>query len=178
MFKKALSVGLLFLMLCSLAACGAAGQQDAEALNVAENSSYESVEGTQIKMITENTEVVITLNDSRAAADLVAMLPLEMTLIERNSFAKGMTLPEHLSSAEAATREYEIGDFGYWNAGPDLAIFYDHIYEQTIVEVISLGHAETGAEAMANESGTVRLELMEAIHSAGAWQLDDIQKNP
>ena len=110
-------------------------------------------------MITENTEVVITLNDSRAAADLVAMLPLEMTLIERNSFAKGMTLPEHLSYVEATTREYEIGDFGYWNAGPDLAVFYDDIYEQTIVEVIPLGHAETGAETMRNESGTVRLEL-------------------
>ena len=160
MTKKALSVGLLFFMLCFLAACGATRQQDTELLDISENSSYESVEGTQIKMITENTEVVITLNGSRAAADLVAMLPLEMTLIERNSFAKGMTLPEHLSSVEATTREYEIGDFGYWNAGPDLAIFYDDIYEQTIVEVIPLGHAETGAETMANESGTVRLELM------------------
>lgn len=95
MFKKALGVALLFSMLGSLAACGAAGQQDAEARDVSENSSYESVEGTQIKMITENTEVVIPLNDSRAAADLAAMLPLEMTLIERNRFAKGMTLPEH-----------------------------------------------------------------------------------
>ena len=160
MFKKALSVGLLFLMISSLAACGIAGQQDTETVDVSENSSYESVEGTQIKMITENTEVVITLNDSRAAADLVAMLPLKMTLIERNSFAKGMTLPEHLSSIEETTREYEIGDFGYWNAGPDLAIFYDDIYEQTIVEVIPLGHAEAGAETMANESGTVRLELV------------------
>lgn len=160
MFKKALSVGLLFLMLCSLAACGAARQKDTGTLDESENSSYESVEGTRIKMITENTEVVITLNDSRAAADLVAMLPLKMTLIERNSFAKGMTLPEQLSSVEATTREYEIGDFGYWNAGPDLAIFYDDIYEQTIVEVIPLGHAETGAETMANEAGTVRLELV------------------
>lgn len=159
MFKKALGVALLFSMLCSLAACGAAGQQDAGARDVSENSSYESVEGTQIKMITENTEVVITLNDSRAAADLAAMLPLEMTLIERNRFAKGMTLPEHLSSVEATTREYEMGDFGYWDDGPDLAIFYDDIYEQTIVEVIPLGHAETGAGTMANESGTVRLEL-------------------
>jgi len=49
---------------------------------------------------------------------------------------------------------------GLWDAGPDLAIFYDDIYEQTIVEVIPLGHAETGAETMANESGTVRLELV------------------
>lgn len=123
MGKKVLSTVLMFLMLCSLAACGTTGQQDAEMPDISENSSYESVEGTQIKMITENTEVVITLNDSRAAADLAAMLPLELTLIERNSFAKGMTLPEHLSSMEETTREYEIGDFGYWDAGPDLAIF-------------------------------------------------------
>lgn len=132
MLKKALSVGLLSFMLCTLAACGAARQQDAGIPAASENDSYESVEGTQIKAITENTEVVITLNGSRAAADLVAMLPMEMTLIERNGFAKGMTLPERLSSSEAITREYEIGDFGYWNAGPDLAIFYDDIYEQTI----------------------------------------------
>ncbi len=160
MFKKSFGVVLLFLMICSLAACRTTEQQDTGLFDASEDSSYESVEGTQIKMITENTEVVITLNDSRAAADLVAMLPLEMTLIERNSFAKGMMLPEHLSSSEATTREYEIGDFGYWNAGPDLAIFYDDIYEQTIVEVIPLGHAETGAETMRNESGTVRLEFV------------------
>ena len=160
MVKKVLSVGLLFLMFCSLTACRGAGQQDTGETDGSEGSSYKSAEGTQIKMITENTEVVITLNDSRAAADLAAMLPLEMTLIERNSFAKGMTLPEHLSFAEATTREYEIGDFGYWDAGPDLAIFYDDIYEQTIVEVIPLGHADKGAETMANESGTVRLELV------------------
>lgn len=160
MTRRILIVILALNLTCTLVACGETGQQDTVPLDTSENSSYESVEGTQIKMITENTEVVITLNDSRAAADLLEMLPLELTLIERNSFAKGMTLPEHLSSIEATTREYEIGDFGYWNAGPDLAIFYDDIYEQTIVEVIPLGHAETGAETMANESGTVRLELV------------------
>ena len=58
------------------------------------------------------------------------------------------------------TRGYEIGDFGYWNAGPDLAIFYDDIYKKTIVRVISLGHASSGAEALAHEKGKVRLELV------------------
>ena len=159
MSRKMLCIGLCMVMVCSLTGCGMAGQQNTAVSDPFE-STYESVEGTQIRMITENTQVVITLNGSRAAADLAEMLPLEMTLIERNSFAKGMTLPEHLSSAEATTREYEIGDFGYWSAGPDLAIFYDDIYEQTIVDVIPLGHAETGAETMANERGTVRLELV------------------
>lgn len=43
MFKKALSVGLLFLMLCSLAACGAAGQKDTGTLDESENSGYERI---------------------------------------------------------------------------------------------------------------------------------------
>ena len=45
-------------------------------------------------------------------------------------------------------------------AGPDLAIFYDDIYEQTIVPVIPMGKAESGAENMRNTSGTVTLELI------------------
>lgn len=157
---KRIFIAILSLTLAvALAACGISASQSNEFVSI-ESSSYESVEGTRIKMSTENTEVIITLNGSRAAADLAAMLPLELTLIERDSFAKGMTLPKWLSSEEATTREYKIGDFGYWNAGPDLAIFYDDIYEQTIVEVIPLGHAGTGAEVLANETGTVRLELL------------------
>lgn len=119
-----------------------------------------TVQGRQIRMTTANTQVIVTLNDSQAAADLLKMLSLELTLIERNRFAKGMTLPAQLSAVEPITREYQIGGFGYWDAGPDLAIFYDDIYEQTIVPVIPLGRAETGAETMRDEVGTVRLELV------------------
>lgn len=125
-----------------------------------QHEDYINVEGTKIKMITENTEVLITLNSSRAASSLSSMLPLEMTLIERNEFAKGMTLPRQLSTNEETTREYKIGDFGYWSFGPDLAIFYDDIYEKTIVDVIPLGHAEEGVENLKYESGIVRLELI------------------
>ena len=160
MSKKIFTIALSFLMICALTACGVNSQQNTGTTDISEDSSYESVEGTQIKMITNTAEVMITLNNSRAAADLVDMLPLELTLIERNSFAKGMTLPAHLSSEEETTRSYEIGDFGYWDAGPDLAIFYDDIYEQTVVPVIPLGKAESGAEMLANASGTVRLELV------------------
>lgn len=161
MHKKIFGAGLMMLMAGVLMACAGNGQMRTSVPDTSENGSYESVEGTQIKMITDHTEVVITLNGSRAAADLAAMLPVEMTLIERNRFAKGMTLPKELSAVEETTRNYVIGDFGYWPAGPDLAIFYDDIYEKTIVDVIPLGHAESGAEAMANETGIVRLELID-----------------
>lgn len=117
--------------------------------------------GRQVRLTAGDTEVVVTLNGSRAAEDLAAMLPLTLTLIERNGFAKGMTLPAYLSDQEPATRDYAIGDFGYWAAGPDLAIFYDDIYEKTIVDVIPLGHADSGAQALRNCTGEIRLELVE-----------------
>lgn len=156
-----LAIGMIF----SLTACKTASDQAEDAAVVkpvsAGTAEYESVEGRQIKVTAGEVEVIVTLNDSRAAADLLQMLPLELTLIERNSFAKGMTLPARLSSEEETTREYEIGDFGYWDAGPDLAIFYDDIYEQTVVPVIPLGKAASGAELLADTSGTVTLELVE-----------------
>lgn len=146
------AIGMLF----SLAACGSSASPSNEIVN----PDFESVEGKKIKITAGDVEVYVTLNGSRAAADLAAMLPLELTLIERNEFAKGMTLPAHLSANEPTTREYQIGDFGYWDAGPDLAIFYDDIYEQTVVPVIPLGKAETGAEEMRATAGTVTLELV------------------
>lgn len=121
---------------------------------------YESAAGKQIKLTAGNTEVYIILNGTRAAADLVTMLPLELTLTERNEFAKGMTLPRALVTDEGTTRSYVVGDFGYWTAGPDLAIFYDDPYEETIVPIIPLGRAENGAENLRHAEGTVRLELI------------------
>ena len=139
-----------------LSACGTTATLPPEA------TQYESAEGRQIRITAGEVEVIVALNGSRAAADLVQMLPLELTLIERSGFAKGMTLPAPLSAQEETTRAYAIGDFGYWDAGPDLAIFYDDIYAQTIVPVIPFGSAESGAELLADASGTVTLELVEA----------------
>ena len=149
MKKKMAAAALAILLLMGLSACADIPPVD---------GPYESVEGQQVKMTAGEVEVIITLNDSRAAADLAGMLPLELELIERNGFAKGMHLPRYLANIEPTTRSYEIGDFGYWDAGPDLAIFYDDLYEQTIVPVIPLGKAEQGAEKLRDAVGTVRLE--------------------
>ena len=149
MKKKMAAAALAILLLMGLSACADIPPVD---------GPYESVEGQQVKMTAGEVEVIITLNDSRAAADLAGMLPLELELIERNGFAKGMHLPRYLANIEPTTRSYEIGDFSYWDAGSDLAIFYDDLYEQTIVPVIPLGKAEQGAEKLRDAAGTVRLE--------------------
>ena len=149
MKEKMAAAALAILLLMGLSACADIPPVD---------GPYESVEGQQVKLTAGEEEVIITLNDSRAAADLAGMLPLELELIERNGFAKGMHLPRYLANIEPTTRSYEIVDFSYWDAGSDLAIFYDDLYKQTIVPVIPLGKAEQGAEKLRDAAGTVRLE--------------------
>lgn len=84
---------------------------------------YESTQGWQMKLIAGDMGVYITLNESKAAADIVELLPLEMYLIEQNHFTKAMVLPRALDTQEETNRDYEIGGFGYWADGSDLAIF-------------------------------------------------------
>ena len=82
---KRISITVLSIfMLSVLVACTMPNNE----IDYDQHENYINVEGTKIKMITENTEVLITLNSSHAASSLLSMLPLEMTLIERNKFAK------------------------------------------------------------------------------------------
>lgn len=168
MRKRTAVICLFALLAGGLSACGAGNTVSSGSGGETGSDALSSAEGRQVRMTSGDTEVVITLNDSRAAADFAGMLPLELTLIERSGFAKGMTLPRALATEEPTTREYTVGDFGYWAAGPDLAIFYDDIYELTMVPVIPLGRAETGAENMRDTSGTVRLELVPEGQEEGA----------
>lgn len=160
MLKKVIGIGLSIILIFCFTACGGEEYIFSSSNETGSSSRPESVEGRQVKMTSGDIEVYITLNDSEAAADFVRLLPLELTLVDRNNFAKGMTLPEPLTTNEAKTREYEIGDLVYWPVGPDLAFFYDDIYEQAFVSVIPIGKAESGAEKMANATGKVSLELV------------------
>ena len=161
-------LGLSSILIIALMSCGTSRKSELDGVKketavLSSENSYESTEGKIIRMKSGDVEVLISLNDSKASLDFISMLPLELTLIERNEFAKGMTLPRRLDTDESTTRSYEIGDFGYWAAGPDLAIFYDDIYERTIVPVIPMGKALEGAENMRNTSGKVFIEVVEDV---------------
>ena len=99
------AAALLAIFLCACSSGTGAGQEteasvseqaaagETKTAETDATAEWESAEGKQVRMTAQDVEVLITLNDSKAAADFVTMLPLELTLIERNSFAKGMMLP-------------------------------------------------------------------------------------
>ena len=159
MRKATVAACIAALMLALLAACGAAETTTTQT-PAPGDTILESAEGRVVKMTAGETEIYITLNNSQAAATLAQMLPLETELIERAYFAKGMLLPAPLPDTEQTTREYAVGDLGYWADGQNLAIFYDDWMPQTSVPVIPLGHADSGAEQLDGVTGTATLELM------------------
>lgn len=124
-------------------------------------SRTEAAEGRKIKITAGDVEVIVTLNNSKAADDLITLLPITTTLVERNNFAKSMRLPRNLVTDEATTRDYELGNLNYWDDGPSVSIVYNAIYEQTIVPVIPVGKAGEQAKKLANATGTVTLELIQ-----------------
>ena len=116
MRKATVAACIAALMLALLAACGAPESTTTQT-PAPGDTILESAEGRVVKMTVGETEIYITLNDSQAAAALAQMLPLETELIERAYFAKGMLLPSLLPDTEETTREYAVGDLGYWADG-------------------------------------------------------------
>ena len=126
------------------------------------HASAQNAAGQRIVLTAGETEIVITLNGSRAAAALVRMLPVEATLVSRNYFAQSMVLPAPLPDAEPTTRSYTVGDFVYWPDGQNVAFFYDDLFDRTSVPVIPLGRAEGNAAQLEDCTGTARLALLSA----------------
>lgn len=117
-------------------------------------------EGARISITAGDTILYADLNDSRTSYEFTQLLPLQLDTIERMGLAKGLNLPESIYGSAERTREYELGGIAYWPEGPDIAIFYtDDLYEQTIVEVITMGKIESGVEVFAGYDGPVAIEL-------------------
>ena len=117
-------------------------------------------EGRKVKIAAGDISVVVTLNGSKAAADLASLLPVTTTLVERSNFAKSMRLPRELKTDEPTTRQYELGSLNYWANGPSVSIVYNAYLDETIVPVVPIGKAGDAAKALARATGPVTLTLL------------------
>src|SRR5215211_8048801 len=104
-------------------------------------------EGQRIRIRMGDQTVTATLNDSEAARDLVAMLPLSIRMRDHLGREKTGPLPGPLSERTVASPNYQTGDLGYWRPGGDFVIFYRHD-GLTIPSpgIVVLGQVDSGAE--------------------------------
>jgi hypothetical protein len=89
-------------------------------------SAASAQEGQRIRIRMGDQTVIAALNDSEAARDLVAMLPLSIRMRDHLGREKTGPLPAPLSERTKGSPTYESGDLGYWRPGGNFVIFYRH----------------------------------------------------
>lgn len=91
----------------------------------------------RIRIIVEDTELAASLEDTPAARDFAAMLPLDVTLEDYHATEKIADLPGRLSTEGApAGADPEVGDIAYYAPWGNLALFYrDFGYAKGLVRL-------------------------------------------
>jgi hypothetical protein len=86
-----------------------------------------SAHATQrIRIRMSEQSVTATLNNSDAAQDLAAMLPLTIRMRDHLRREKTGRIPRPLSERTRGSPTYRSGDLGYWRPGGNFVIFYRH----------------------------------------------------
>ncbi len=152
LFTILFSVCMIFLF----ASCSSPSQGNGNGGNVPIYSD------NRISITTGDTVLYANMYDNDTAREFMELLPFTLPTIERSGLAKGVHLPEYLGYDETAlTREYSLGEIGYWPGG-DIAIFYtDTLFEQTIVDVVQIGQIESGVDVFLHYSGSVTIERVQ-----------------
>ncbi|MBS0521182.1 MAG: hypothetical protein JSR90_20950 [Proteobacteria bacterium] len=112
----------------------------------------------KIRIVAAGRALTAELEDSAAARDFAALLPLDLTLSDYNRTEKIADLPRRLS-IEGAPKGIDptVGDIAYYAPWGNLAIFYrDFGYSRGLVR---LGRLEGDAEGLVKLDGPARIEL-------------------
>jgi hypothetical protein len=158
----------------SLAACGSEDAADRSSPTstapAATPSSEPSAGGAvstdpagtvRIRLLVGGDVATATLEDSAAARDFAAMLPVTIDLRDLLGREKAGRLPRQLSM-EGARREfdYQVGELAYWPPGNDLAIFYaDDGQRIPQPGLVRLGTVDTGLEVIAAAGNDFALSI-------------------
>ncbi len=131
--------------------------EDAGAENMeTEETDMTQTENRQIRVLTEDGgTIVFELNDSSAADDLYAQLPLT-TQIEDFSTNEKIFSPEELDISDTPQAGTEIGTLAYYAPWGDVVMFYEAY--QANASLYELGYVVSGEELIPGLSGTVTIE--------------------
>ncbi len=156
------------------AGCTSTGPQDARSSGATSSTQEETPQptskttqptqptqedGLAITFTTGGTPFHATLDDSAAARDLLAMLPVTIDMADHGGVEKTGPLPGPLSlDGQPDGADPAVGDVGYYAPGNDLVLYHgDQGYHPGIVVLGRL--EETAAERVAAMAGSVTVTV-------------------
>ena len=91
--------------------------------------------------------VTATLNQTEAARDFIALLPLTIEMDDHMRREKTGIIPKRLSDRTPGSRTYDKGDLGYWRPRNTFVIFYRQDgHDIPGPGIVLLGRLDSGAE--------------------------------
>ncbi len=121
-----------------------------------QNASEES-SAMKISVAVNGNTTVFELNDSPAAKDLYAQLPLDIKVENYSSNEKIFYPPKKLDTTDTPqSNSHETGTLAYYAPWGDIVMFYGDF--GSAARLYGLGHAVSGSEHIQGMSGTIRIQ--------------------
>ncbi len=126
-----------------------------------EPDASEAQKAMKISVTENGNTTVFELNNSAAARDLYAQLPLSIPVNNYGSNEKIFYPPKKLDTIDTPqATAHEAGTLAYYAPWGDVVMFYDHF--GSAAGLYTLGHAVSGTEHIHGMSGTIRIEKTSA----------------
>ena len=119
----------------------------------------EENETMNISVKSADHELIYELNNSQAAKELYAQLPLTMEVEPFSNNEMTFYPPQKLDTSGAPLSGGEAGSLSYYEPWGDVVFFYDDYNENP--SLFELGQAVSGAELISEMAGTITLEAAE-----------------
>ena len=126
--------------------------------NATENINTEDKK-MQIEVKGNGKMFVSELNDSQAAKDLYAQLPLSMEVENFSTNEKVFYPPQKLNTQNTPLANADIGTLAYYSPWGDVVMFYDYFGKGG--QLYELGLAISGQESIELLSGTIVITIKE-----------------
>ena len=110
----------------------------------------------KISITSNGNTTVFELNDSPAAKDLYAQLPLSLEVENYSNNEKIFYPPKKLNTTDTPLADAKSGTLAYYAPWGDVVMFYRSF--GSAPGLYELGHAVSGSEYIQGMSGTIQIE--------------------
>lgn len=121
-----------------------------------ETNTSEVQKTMKVHVSANNKTTVFELNNSQAAKDLYAQLPLSIEVENYSNNEKIFYPPRKLSTTDSPQADARAGTLAYYAPWGNVVMFYGSF--GSAQGLFELGHAVSGGENISAMTGTIRIE--------------------
>jgi hypothetical protein len=123
---------------------------------IAYSHASEKQMAMKIRVKANGNTTVFELNDSPAALDLYAQLPLRVKVEDYSNNEKIFYPPKKLNTADTPKANAKAGTLAYYAPWGDVVMFYGSF--GSAAGLYELGHAVSGSDHIQGMNGTIEIE--------------------